>query len=221
MFLRSLIVTVSLAALSVTSAQAGWFSRDKSRTEGAHHHASGEKAAPSGPTSAYRKAMHGMHKTMRAPRSGNADVDFARQMIPHHQAALEMARIQQQYGRDATLKAFNDWVILAQTQEIAMMKNWLRRKDNGASHKQAQDYFGDAMKRMHHAMAIRYTGDADVDYARGMIAHHQGAVDMARIWLSEGSDPELKELANDIYDSQTAEIVWLQDWLAEHGHKGH
>ena len=100
-----------------------------------------------------------------------------------------------------------------------MMKTWLMRRDNSLSSQTARDYYGDAMRTMHAQMNIRYSGDADVDYVRGMIAHHQGAVDMASILMREGSDPELKELASDVFNSQTQEIAWMQGWLAEHGHR--
>lgn len=223
MFLRSLAVTVSLTALTMTPAQAGWFEREKPRTEEMQHmhhssQGSAKSSKQSASTRAYAQAMHVMHKRMRAPRSGNVDVDFARQMIPHHQAAVAMARAQQKYGRDADLKRFNDWVIQAQEVEIAMMQNWLRRRDNGVNSRAAEDHYGEVMKKMHHAMAVRYTGKADVDYVRGMIAHHQGAVDMAAILLAEGTDPELNDLANNVFDSQTYEIGWMQDWLEEHGY---
>lgn len=211
MFFRSLIF---VAALSVASAQAAWSCDMAHAGKRQHSHASTAKNVPA---RAYVQAMHTMHKNMGVPRSGNVDVDFVRQMIPHHQGAFAMAKIQQQYGKDAALKQFNDWVITAQTQEIGFMEQWLRRRDNGASNKNARDYFGEAMAAMHHAMAITYTGDADVDYVRGMIAHHQGAVDMAAILLVEGTDPELAKLANDIFSSQTSEIAWMKRWLKKHG----
>jgi uncharacterized protein (DUF305 family) len=77
--------------------------------------------------------------------------------------------------------------------------------------------FMDANGRMHEGMAIEYTGNADVDFIRGMIPHHQGAVDMARIVLEHGTDPEVRKLAEGIIAAQEAEITWMQDWLAKNG----
>ena len=71
---------------------------------------------------------------------------------------------------------------------------------------------------MHKDMAITYTGDADVDFARGMIPHHQGAIDMAKIVLQHGKDPEIRKLAQDIIGAQEKEIAFLKEWLKKHGH---
>lgn len=228
MLIRSLILAVSIIALSCTSAQAGWFSREKEQPKAEEAHADRRPAAATkktvsvaknASTRAYGRAMQTMHKHMDAPLSGDVDVDFARQMIPHHQGAVEMAKIQLQYGHDERLKAFSRWVIQAQEQEIGFMTQWLRRRDNGAAPCKATDYFGEAMRGMHHGMMIRYTGDADVDFVRGMIPHHQGAVDMADIMFAQGSDPELNRLAGGIARSQGYEIAWMQRWLSEHAGK--
>lgn len=69
---------------------------------------------------------------------------------------------------------------------------------------------------MHEQMAIEYSGDADIDFVRGMIPHHQGAIDMAKIVLQYGADPEIKKLAQGIIAAQESEIAWMQDWLAKH-----
>ena len=75
----------------------------------------------------------------------------------------------------------------------------------------------EAMERMHRDMAVESTGDPDVDFAAMMIPHHQGAVDMARIVLEHGSDPEVRKLAEAVIAAQEAEIAWMQDWLARNG----
>lgn len=66
---------------------------------------------------------------------------------------------------------------------------------------------------MHEAMNIEFTDNADVDFARGMIGHHEGAIDMARIVLEHGEDPDLRQLAEEIIETQEAEIAFLRHWI--------
>lgn len=82
---------------------------------------------------------------------------------------------------------------------------------------EASQAYNQANMKMHRDMDITYSGDADVDFARGMIPHHQGAVDMARVVLKYGSDPELKKLAEDIVKSQETEIAAMKEWLKKKG----
>ena len=87
----------------------------------------------------------------------------------------------------------------------------------GAADTPATRAFMEANDRMHGGMAIEFTGDADVDFLRGMIPHHQGAVDMARIVIEHGADPEVRAFAEGILAAQEAEIEWMRAWLAKRG----
>ena len=69
-----------------------------------------------------------------------------------------------------------------------------------------------ANERMHKDMAIAFTGDVDQDFVKGMLPHHQGAVEMAKIVLQYGKDPKIRKLARDIVKAQQAEIAFMTAW---------
>ena len=78
------------------------------------------------------------------------------------------------------------------------------------------DGYKAAMDKMHKDMMIEYTGNADIDFVRGMIPHHRGAIDMAKVELANGKDPEIRKLAEGVISAQEAEITKMQTWLAAH-----
>jgi uncharacterized protein (DUF305 family) len=73
------------------------------------------------------------------------------------------------------------------------------------------------MDKMMADMMVPYTGDPDIDFARGMIPHHQAAIDMAKIQLEFGKDPEMRKLAEAIIAAQESEIATLKAFLATKG----
>jgi uncharacterized protein (DUF305 family) len=75
-----------------------------------------------------------------------------------------------------------------------------------AAHDGFREMMTDATARMHEAMHVPFSGDADRDFARMMIPHHQGAIDMAMVELRFGKDERLKRLAQEIIVTQTQEI---------------
>lgn len=83
-------------------------------------------------------------------------------------------------------------------------------------HSPSSHAFSEANNKMHKDMMIEYSGDADIDFVRGMIAHHQGAIDMAKVELQYGKDPEMRTLAEGVIKAQEAEITEMQTWLKAH-----
>lgn len=191
----------------------------------AHHSATSqdETIAKLPAVVAYANANKAMHHSMNISYSGNSDIDFVRGMIPHHQGAVDMALVELRYGKDEEVKALARWIIKWQETEIGLMKQWLLGRDSAWVAKNVDALetvkaYKASMAAMHQNMNITFSGDADQDFVRGMIPHHQAAVDMAVIFTKTARDPFLRTLASDIIRSQRQEIAQMQEWLAAHPH---
>ncbi|MFL6354640.1 MAG: DUF305 domain-containing protein [Bryobacteraceae bacterium] len=92
-------------------------------------------------------SMDKMHMAMEAvKRSGNSDVDFVRLMLPHHQAAIDMAKTQLLYGKDPQMRRLAQEIITDQQSEIELMQRWLKQQEP-ASTKENQTPVADSGNR--------------------------------------------------------------------------
>ena len=74
-------------------------------------------------------SMDKMRMAMGAIKpSGNNDVDFVRLMLPHHQAAIDMAKTQLLYGKDPQMRGLAQKISTAQQSEIELMQRWLKQQ---------------------------------------------------------------------------------------------
>lgn len=209
-----------------------------------------------------------MHDGMAIEFTCDVEVDFVRGMIPHHAGAMVMCQIVQ--NNTATLDPFvaslcND-INTAQTSEINAMTQWLADRSIAATTSCANNpnplhHMGMTMgcgndtcastiaflhenMAMHAGMAIDFTCDAEIDFIRGMIPHHQGAVMMCQILRNVTSgdsslmewydsvmpnadlpmvppattlDPFLDNLCLEIEAGQNQEINAMTQWLTTQG----
>jgi len=121
---RSVVLAAALSALPTLAL-----------AQGAHGGHSGHSTpaqtaqTPSAPsTHGYRQANETMHRNMDITFSGDSDVDFVRGMIPHHQGAIDMAKVALQHTKDEQIRKWATEVIRKQEREIAEMETWLKNK---------------------------------------------------------------------------------------------
>ncbi|MBM0240446.1 DUF305 domain-containing protein [Micromonospora sp. ATA32] len=148
-----------------------------------------------------------------------ADVMFAQMMIPHHEQAVEMADLAATRVKNPELKDLVVAIKAAQAPEITTMAGWLTAWGKPTEAPGGHQMHGtDAMPGMasdKDMAALKAASGADFDrkFAEMMIAHHNGAIQMARTAQSEASSPDVKNLAGTIEQTQAAEVQTLQKFV--------
>jgi uncharacterized protein (DUF305 family) len=95
---------------------------------GARHARHGATAPAAPAVAEYQAAHHSMMRGMSVPYTGDPDVDFRVQMIPHHQGAIDMARVALRHANDPWTRQMAEGVIVEQQREIAEMQGWLAQR---------------------------------------------------------------------------------------------
>ncbi|GGV75161.1 hypothetical protein GCM10015535_05250 [Streptomyces gelaticus] len=203
---RTLAAAGTVAALALTLVACG--SSDGSKSDGSSmpgmDHGSGSASAPATPGGTFN----------------DADVKFAQQMIPHHQQAIEMAKLADGRAADPEIKKLATAIEKAQDPEINTMKGWLTAW--GKPLPSGSSSMGD-MPGMDHGpdgsgmpgmmsdkdmseLSAAKGKDFDKKFAQLMTGHHQGAVTMAEEERKKGDNADAKKLAGAVVTAQTAEI---------------
>ncbi|MFD6951215.1 DUF305 domain-containing protein [Nocardiopsis sp. TSRI0078] len=149
-----------------------------------------------------------------------ADVTFARMMIPHHEQAVTMAELAQ--GRAGEeVRALAEEIQAAQGPEIdqlnALLESWAQEP---AQDMEGMDHDGMTGMMSEEQMAELEAAEGeefDTMFLQMMIEHHEGAVETAQTELDEGTNPEVRELAQQVIDAQRAEIEQMNEMLGAEG----
>ena len=200
-----------LPALSAGALLAGCGGSDQGRTD--------MPGMGSGSSSVSASASQGDHK--------QADVTFAQQMIPHHQQAVEMAKLVPSHSTNQKVLELASQIQQAQDPEIQKMTGWLQTWGAPAP-TTGMNMPGMNMPGMDHgSMPGMMTSDDmtklgqvkgaafDRLWLQMMIQHHQGAVEMAKTELQQGASNEAKQLAQQIIDTQQKEIATMSQLLSQ------
>jgi uncharacterized protein (DUF305 family) len=161
-----------------------------------------------------------------------AEIDraFIDMMVPHHQSAVEMAKLAQERGQHAEVKRLAEAIIASQQSEIDRMRSW-RKAWFGSDQTPPMNAMpilpgvempgmgghgmgGSTMDMTADVEKLRKVPAADFDRAfiDAMVPHHQSAVSAARVVLEKSGQPDIRELANEIIVAQEREINELTEW---------
>lgn len=155
------------------------------------------------------------HSSSDAMMHNAADVSFASEMIPHHQQAVDMAKLAATRSSNSQVKDLAARIEAAQGPEITTMSGWLKGWGQPMPENMAgMDMPGLMSTADMDALAKATRGAFDKAFLTMMIAHHTGALTMAKTELAKGSDAEAKALAQAVVDGQTKEITEMKALLA-------
>ncbi len=143
----------------------------------------------------------------------DGDIMFAQMMIPHHEQAIEMSTLAETRTENADVLALAQQIKSAQMPEISQMTTWLA--DAGAPLSMGHDMGDDGMLSADEMTTLTNATGIEFDrlFLAGMIAHHQGALEMAKT-VQNSKNAEVKVLSDNISSSQTAEIEEMKKLLA-------
>lgn len=155
--------------------------------------------------------------------SNQQDLMFSAMMIPHHEQAIEMSEMALEYSESEQMQNLANQIIAGQTPEIELMQGWLDESEFSE-----MSGFMESMPGMNNSMMGGMATEEEMEslselsspefdemFLRLMIDHHEGALDMVQMII--GSDnPEVKTLADDIIEVQTAEIQQMESMLKDY-----
>jgi uncharacterized protein (DUF305 family) len=154
-----------------------------------------------------------------AALTNDNDLDFARVMIQHHQGGIEMIDVLTKYSKHSQLKETAIKGREMDVASIAKLNEFISSHGTAVTSTDNAEFISEMkaeMTAMHHNMMVGYTSDPDYDFAKMMMAHHQGAIGMAKIELERGSDATAKAEAQEILQ-QSDSMMELQSFLDTHG----
>lgn len=146
------------------------------------------------------------------------DLMFAEMMIPHHEQAVEMSDLALQISTDSEVRDLATRIKAGQEPEIDQMQSWLDASGGAGMHHGGQGGMMDNMGGMATAAELRelaslVSPEFDRMFLELMIDHHEGALDMVGM-ISNSSNDEVADLADDIVTVQTAEIAEMRELLS-------
>lgn len=159
---------------------------------------------------------------MASPGAGSFDQAFIDMMVPHHQSAIEMAKVAQERAERSEIKTLAGEIIAAQTAEIDQLRSW-RKLWFGSDQTPGMEAMpilpgmnkgGMNMDMTAEVEALKKAAPFDKAFIEAMTEHHQMAIEAAKLAQANATQSDIKNMAGEIIAAQEAEISKMAEWLA-------
>jgi uncharacterized protein (DUF305 family) len=159
----------------------------------------------------------GKQENSAATAFSGSDVMFLQMMIPHHQQAIDISNIALKSSKDVELLALADTIIESQTAEIAQMNSWLKEAGASMDMGHSMSGMGGMLDEAELSVLSMATGmEFDTLWLKGMIKHHDGAIDMSSM-IADASNPEIKAFGENVIKDQSVQIDQMNAMLKRIG----
>jgi uncharacterized protein (DUF305 family) len=157
----------------------------------------------------------GMARQMVMEDGRYSDKRFIDAMVPHHQGAIEMARVALENAEHQEIKQLSQNIISTQQAEIEELKR-IKQREFGTS-EVPMKMSAEEMEAMGMTDPEELANKDPFDKAfiDAIIPHHESAIEMAQVVLEESENPEIREIASAIVDAQNREIAQMKEWREE------
>jgi uncharacterized protein (DUF305 family) len=145
-----------------------------------------------------------------------SDGRFIDAMVPHHQGAIEMARVALKNAEHEEIKELSRNIISSQQAEIEELKS-IKKEEYGTSEvpmEMSQEQMR-GMGMMMNPERLAHSESFDRAFIDARIPHHQSAIEMAQVAYEKSENPRIKELAKNIVSAQQREIEQMKQWRKE------
>lgn len=159
----------------------------------------------------------GMNHGAHSMSMGGDEAMFLQMMIPHHQQAIVISDLAISISINEDILKLANQIKGAQAPEIDQMKSWLKAAGLGEDPGHSMHAMAGMLTDSQLEQLKNSTGkDFDRQFLSGMIAHHQGAVEMVRM-IENSSDLKLRDFGEQINQSQSSEIAVMKQLLKSIG----
>jgi len=150
--------------------------------------------------------------TNSASSANQIDAMFVSGMVPHHQSAIDMAKLGQKKATHEEIKQLSDNIIASQQAEIDQMHTLATELPTATGTMMSEEMSASMMSDVD---SLSTAKEFDKEFIDAMIPHHQSAVMMANQVIADGKNPEVMKLAKAMIAAQSKEIAEMQTWRTE------